>query len=365
MQEVRAWTVEGVCTWTARLPLPPPRVQALRSADVDGAALLELTSDEVRDELKFPLGHRKALMRALAQLRAAPQQQARGPAELALADGKIWKAAAVGDVRGVERMLAALAPGFSIDTPSPFDRTMLHQACLCKQQRMVKWLLEHGARDDDGTAFLAIGSGEIRGLMRQHGFRGQNLVQSLRLRHFIAEFRLVLAKEGHGRLGVEAVAVFLDQDVISQVGALIWSRAVLAPRRTRQLMERFRSQRARGEPMQGGRAVRRCTLLQSTRKTSIMDSGMPSRSPSTTHRERIAEWLSGLGDRLEEEFARLDVNGDGQITREELLRSGQLQRDGLVDDDQTSTRVKTRRELLGVCVVLLNDYLSTSLVSLL
>ena len=62
--------------------------------------------------------------------------------------------------------------------------------------------------------------------------------------------------------------------------------------------------------------------LESTRKTSIMDSGMSSRAPSGTHRERIAEWLSGLGDRLEDEFARLDVNGDGQITREELLRSG-------------------------------------------
>ena len=55
---------------------------------------------------------------------------------------------------------------------------------------------------------------------------------------------------------------------------------------------------------------------------------MPSRSESRLsslsriHRERIAEWLGGLGDRLEEEFARLDVNGDGQITREELQRYG-------------------------------------------
>ena len=45
-------------------------------------------------------------------------------------------------------------------------------------------------------------------------------------------------------------------------------------------------------------------------------------SAQSIHRARIAEWLGGLGDRLEDEFARLDVNGDGQITREELLRSG-------------------------------------------
>ena len=69
MQEVRAWNVEGVCAWAARLPLPEPRVEALRRAYVDGAALLELTSDEVRDELKFPLGHRNTLMRALATIR--------------------------------------------------------------------------------------------------------------------------------------------------------------------------------------------------------------------------------------------------------------------------------------------------------
>ena len=43
---------------------------------------------------------------------------------------------------------------------------------------------------------------------------------------------------------------------------------------------------------------------------------------SSIHRARIAEWLGGLGNRLEEEFARLDANGDGQITHEELLHSG-------------------------------------------
>jgi hypothetical protein len=36
---------------------------------VDGAALLEIESDEMRDELQFPIGERKRLLRHVARLR--------------------------------------------------------------------------------------------------------------------------------------------------------------------------------------------------------------------------------------------------------------------------------------------------------
>eukprot|EP01043_Picozoa_sp_COSAG02_P061867 COSAG02_NODE_8401_length_2584_cov_2406.138028_3_plen_52_part_00 len=44
-------------------------MENLRSGRVDGAALLEIESDEMRDELKFPIGERKRLLRQVARLR--------------------------------------------------------------------------------------------------------------------------------------------------------------------------------------------------------------------------------------------------------------------------------------------------------
>ena len=67
---VAEWTTEHVCTWAAAIGLPEqPCVANLRSGRVDGAALLEIESDEMRDELQFPIGERKRLLRHVARLR--------------------------------------------------------------------------------------------------------------------------------------------------------------------------------------------------------------------------------------------------------------------------------------------------------
>jgi len=49
-------------------------VSSLRRGRVDGAALLELESDEVRDELAFPIGDRKRLLREIKALRETKAQ---------------------------------------------------------------------------------------------------------------------------------------------------------------------------------------------------------------------------------------------------------------------------------------------------
>ena len=69
-----AWTIEEVCAWAASVGLPEPCVSSLRRGRVDGAALLELESDEVRDELAFPIGDRKRLLREIKALRETKAQ---------------------------------------------------------------------------------------------------------------------------------------------------------------------------------------------------------------------------------------------------------------------------------------------------
>lgn len=67
---VAEWTIEQVCQWAASIGLPDtPCVRNLRTGRVDGEALLEIESDEMRDELQFPIGERKRLLRHVAQLR--------------------------------------------------------------------------------------------------------------------------------------------------------------------------------------------------------------------------------------------------------------------------------------------------------
>ena len=69
--QIEGWSVGKVCEWATAIGLPSqPCVTSLRLALVDGAALLELSSDEIQHELGFPLGARKLLLRYLAPVNA-------------------------------------------------------------------------------------------------------------------------------------------------------------------------------------------------------------------------------------------------------------------------------------------------------
>ena len=75
---VAMWTIEQVCAWAAAIGLPEtPCIASLRSGRVDGAALLEIDSDEMRDELQFPIGERKRLLRHVARLLATERGRQR------------------------------------------------------------------------------------------------------------------------------------------------------------------------------------------------------------------------------------------------------------------------------------------------
>ena len=76
-----AWDTAAVLQWAAAQDkLGKPVVEALRAGDVDGESLLELTSEEIRDELKLTIGKRKALERAIAALKeVAAGQLTTGP----------------------------------------------------------------------------------------------------------------------------------------------------------------------------------------------------------------------------------------------------------------------------------------------
>eukprot|EP01043_Picozoa_sp_COSAG02_P034034 COSAG02_NODE_2358_length_9064_cov_12.658003_3_plen_973_part_00 len=65
--QIEGWSVRQVCEWATAIGLPSqPCVTNLRKELVDGAALLELSADEIQHELGFPLGARKLLLRHLA-----------------------------------------------------------------------------------------------------------------------------------------------------------------------------------------------------------------------------------------------------------------------------------------------------------
>eukprot|EP01043_Picozoa_sp_COSAG02_P056488 COSAG02_NODE_6703_length_3412_cov_2.188651_1_plen_906_part_10 len=66
---VKEWSVDDVVEWaTQHRQLVAAVAERLRAEDVDGAALIELSSDEIKNELKLTLGLRKALERAIREL---------------------------------------------------------------------------------------------------------------------------------------------------------------------------------------------------------------------------------------------------------------------------------------------------------
>jgi hypothetical protein len=69
--EVSAWKVEEVCGWATAAGLLAVGVAALRREHVDGKALLDLTDEEAKNELRLPLGQRKLLFRVRAEALAA------------------------------------------------------------------------------------------------------------------------------------------------------------------------------------------------------------------------------------------------------------------------------------------------------
>ena len=60
------WDVEAVCAWVATVErVTEEVVSSFRTNDIDGAALLELTTEQLKDDLNVTsLGVRMAIMRA-------------------------------------------------------------------------------------------------------------------------------------------------------------------------------------------------------------------------------------------------------------------------------------------------------------
>ena len=80
MPEVKDWDVMRVVAWAtqhAALGRSPKIAAALQREDVGGAALLELTSQEIKQELKLSLGLRKDLERAIADLKPTMNKRPR------------------------------------------------------------------------------------------------------------------------------------------------------------------------------------------------------------------------------------------------------------------------------------------------
>jgi hypothetical protein len=72
---VNKWSVDDVVDWATRHhDLVAEVADRLRAEDVDGAALIELTSEEIKTELKLTLGLRKALQRAIRELEKKRQR---------------------------------------------------------------------------------------------------------------------------------------------------------------------------------------------------------------------------------------------------------------------------------------------------
>jgi len=65
------WSVEDLCSWATRIGLPGQQVESLWKHSIDGRALFELTQEELRNELRFPLGPRKLFLRSRAALISA------------------------------------------------------------------------------------------------------------------------------------------------------------------------------------------------------------------------------------------------------------------------------------------------------
>ena len=71
---------------------------------------------------------------------------------------KICQAAIAGDLESVKQAVskAQQFDGYSIDCQGTCGRTPLYQACLGRQAGVIGWLLEEGATDPTGDAYIAI-----------------------------------------------------------------------------------------------------------------------------------------------------------------------------------------------------------------
>ena len=75
----REWTPEDVVEFLTdpkAVGLPQSAAAAFSANQIDGCALLELTTEEVRTELGLVLGHRKTLFRAINRLKATSRTTA-------------------------------------------------------------------------------------------------------------------------------------------------------------------------------------------------------------------------------------------------------------------------------------------------
>ena len=72
------WSPEDCVSFlTETAGLPAAAAAAFSANQIDGAALLELTQTEAKDELALVLGHRKAVFRAINELKAATKANAK------------------------------------------------------------------------------------------------------------------------------------------------------------------------------------------------------------------------------------------------------------------------------------------------
>jgi hypothetical protein len=64
---VASWTVADVGKWLEKMELADCK-SSFAGAKINGAALLELSIEEMKDELNIPLGYRKLIAKALREI---------------------------------------------------------------------------------------------------------------------------------------------------------------------------------------------------------------------------------------------------------------------------------------------------------
>jgi hypothetical protein len=174
-----------------------------------------------------------------------------GPLQRMISRDDLWRAAIRGDLPMVQHFLEEMrgvlsATDFDIDIASPFGRSALYQAALGGHTSTVRWLIEQGASDPNGVAYLACTNPQTREVMAAAGFKGKHFDAEYRVRLLRAERRLVLALAVmHERLG-NAIDGMLGMDYDVLMLLVRASDRIFRDKRVyRQVVKRFDRERTR------------------------------------------------------------------------------------------------------------------------
>ena len=107
----------------------------------------------------------------------------------------IWVASVQGNYSMVQRHLqiSKTKPGYNIDQLSPFGRTALEQASLAGHIHTVRYLINEGSMDLNGTAYLSTNT-ICRKMLTKMGFKGHSFMCLPQVKLLVAKRNLVLSQ---------------------------------------------------------------------------------------------------------------------------------------------------------------------------